>query len=176
MFKRGFLTLAGLSLLFGAANGPSIAASPAAVAAIGNSGCKAAGRTGAIVGGLVGGILGHKVDRGVGTVVGAVAGGLLGSEIAKKLDKCEQKKMSDATLEAVNAPYQPGHPPLEHKWSSDSREGVNGAVTAGAPQTVSNGRECRPINQVSYINGEEVRQKSRVCHTPPQTNWEQEAA
>lgn len=126
---------------------------------------------GAVVGGLLGGLLGRKIDGGnnrtAGTVIGAVAGALAGSMIAKQLDDCEKDKMAEATVTAVNAPANA--PP--QTWSSDSRD-ANGTVTASAPVTLNDGRQCRTVTRVAYISGEEVRETPRMCRTPPSSDWQ----
>lgn len=134
------------------------------------AGCNKGGSAvGAAVGGILGGLLGNKVNRGAGTVIGALAGGLLGSVIASKLDKCEQQRLSDVTSQAANDP--PSSTPIPRKWTSDTREGVEGTVVAGPVETVAGGKECRVVTQVAYVDGQEVRDSPKLCRVPPQTNW-----
>ena len=146
----------------------------AAPAAAQQSGCRR-GDTGKIAGTVIGAglgaILGRKIDggrnRGLGTVLGGAAGALVGNRIGASLDRCEQEKVNDATLAAVNDP-QPGK---EQTWRSDTRPGVGGKISAGAPEKLADGRECRPVRRVSYVNGEEIRENPTLCRVPPQTNW-----
>ncbi len=129
---------------------------------------------GAVVGGVLGGLLGRKIDGGnnrtAGTIVGTVIGGLAGSALGKSLDKCEREKLDDATNEALNDTSAKGaSKPVT--WTSDTREGVHGSVTAGAPAKLADGRECRTTTRVAYINGEEVIEQPRLCRQPPNTQW-----
>lgn len=148
-----------------------LAAQPAAAQ---QSACKK-GNTGQVVGTLagagLGAILGRKIDggrnRGLGTLLGGAAGALIGNRIGAALDKCEQEKVNNATLAAVNDP-QPGK---EQTWQSETRPGVGGKISAGAPQKLADGRECRPVRRVSYVNGEEIRESPTLCRVPPRAEW-----
>ena len=140
-----------------------------------NTGCKR-GNTGQIIGGvggaIAGGLLGRAIDggnhRAVGTILGAVVGGLAGSAIGKQLDKCERERIDTATMAAVND--RRSGTSSAQAWQSDSRD-VHGTVTASAPTNLSDGRQCRTVTRVAYINGQEVREQPRLCRRPPESEW-----
>lgn len=128
---------------------------------------------GAVLGGALGAILGRKLDGGnnrtTGTVLGAIIGGVAGSALGKSLDKCEKEKLNEATIAALNDTSKGNSKP--QTWTSDTREGVHGSVTAGKAALLPDGRECRVTTRVAYINGEEVIENPRLCRNPPGTDW-----
>ena len=155
------------------------AAEAPAAAACGNNNNQIVG---AVVGGVLGGLLGAKIDGGrkntFGTLVGAGLGALAGSAIAKALDKCEQEKMSKATESALNAPPPPqgggygnGTQAPAQTWKSDTRPGVGGSVSVGAPMQTSDGRVCRSARRVNYVDGQEMSDAPTYCRTPPSSAW-----
>lgn len=179
MYRKHIVAALAATALVSGSAAPAVAFAPSApayaaaameapAASPGKKCKKKGGVIGAVVGGIAGGLLGSKVKKGVGTVVGIAAGALIGNAIGNKLDDCEKQKMSDATLEAVN---DPSTRPAEKRWTSDTREGVGGTVTAAPPRRTADGRECRRVTQVSYVNGEEVRETPTLCRTPPQNSW-----
>jgi len=173
MKKRILLLLATLTCL---------AVEAPAAAACGNNNNQIVG---AVVGGVLGGLLGAKIDGGrkntFGTLVGAGLGALAGSAIAKALDKCEQEKMGKATETALNAPPPSGNgsyggggqqqQPSTQTWKSDTRPGVGGSVTVGAPVQTGDGRVCRSARRVNYVDGQEMSDAPTYCRTPPSSAW-----
>lgn len=113
---------------------------------------------------------GHQFGRSKNrtAIIGALGGVVVGSMIGRQLDDCEKEKMAEATVKAVNAPASQG----PQSWSSDSRDDVRGTVTAAAPVTLDDGRQCRTVTRVGYISGQEVRETPRLCRTPPGTDWQ----
>lgn len=128
----------------------------------------AGGAIGGALGGALGNRLGGSKNRAVGTVVGALGGVMVGSLIGRQLDECEKEKMAEATIKAVNEPANRG----PQNWTSDSRSDVRGTVTAAAPVTLDDGRQCRTVTRVGYISGQEVRETPRLCRNPPGTDWQ----
>lgn len=127
---------------------------------------------GGAIGGAIGGALGNQVsgrkNRALGTIIGLLGGMVVGSMIARQLDACEKEKMDEATIKAVNAPTTDA----PQSWTSDSRENVRGTVTAAAPVTLGDGRQCRTVTRVGYISGREVRETPRLCRSPPGNEWQ----
>lgn len=128
---------------------------------------------GAVVGGILGGLLGRSIDskgdRTPGTLIGGLAGAFIGSKIGASLDKCEQQKVADATKSALDGPATKQS---SGTWVSETREGVSGSVTAAPAKTTSDGRQCRAVTRVNYVNGEEIHDTPTYCRTPPGTAWE----
>ncbi|MBF9150463.1 glycine zipper 2TM domain-containing protein [Novosphingobium jiangmenense] len=128
---------------------------------------------GAVVGGILGGLLGRSIDskgdRTPGTLIGGLAGAFIGSKIGASLDKCEQQKVADATKSALE-----GSPTKQTSgtWVSETREGVSGTVTAEPAKMTSDGKQCRAVTRVNYVNGEEIHDTPTYCRVPPSTAWE----
>jgi uncharacterized protein YcfJ len=127
---------------------------------------------GTVVGGVLGGLLGRKIDGGrdrtIGTLIGGAAGALVGSEIGKALDKCEQQKVAETTTAALNGP---ANKESTQSWTSDTRENVSGTMTASPVKTMPDGRVCRMVTRVNYVDGEELHDSPMFCKTPPSTAW-----
>ncbi|TZG29599.1 glycine zipper 2TM domain-containing protein [Sphingomonas montanisoli] len=136
------------------------------------------GTAGALVGGVLGGLLGAKIDGGrkntFGTLVGGAIGALAGGAIGKALDRCEQEKLGKATETALNSSSTDGG--SSQSWESDSRPGVRGTVSVGAPVTTADGRVCRAARRVNYIDGQEMADAPTYCRTPPNSGWALQAA
>lgn len=128
---------------------------------------------GAVVGGVLGGLLGRSVaggrDKTLGTVLGGALGVVVGSRIGKSLDRCEQEKMATATEAALNA--KGSDQASTQKWTSETRPGVGGTVVASTPQAQPDGRVCRNVSQVNYVDGQEMKDNPRFCRTPPSSAW-----
>ena len=128
---------------------------------------------GAVIGGVLGGLLGRAIDGGndkaLGTILGGVAGAIVGSELGKALDKCEQQQVADTTVASLNGAEDAES---TEAWESESREGVSGTVTAAPVQTMDDGRVCRSVTRVNYIDGEEMHDNPTFCRTPPSTAWQ----
>lgn len=148
-----------------------LALNPApALAKCGGSGGQTAG---AVIGGIFGAVIGHSVagkgDKTLGAVLGGGLGVFIGSKIGKALDTCEQEKMARATETALNS--KASGQANTQTWSSESREDVNGSVSASPAQTLADGRVCRNVTQVNYVDGQEMKDNPRFCRTPPSTSW-----
>lgn len=141
-----------------------------ALAKCGGNGGQVAG---AVVGGVVGGFLGHGIaggrDKTIGTLLGGTLGAFVGSRIGKSLDTCEQEKVAQATQLALND--SESDQTSTQTWTSESRENVNGTVEASPSQTLADGRVCREVTQVNYVDGQEVKDTPRFCRTPPRSTW-----
>ena len=141
-----------------------------ALARCGGSGGQTAG---AVIGGIFGGVIGHSIagkgDKTLGTLLGGGLGVFIGSKIGKALDTCEQEKMAHATEAALNT--KGSGQATTQEWSSDSRENVTGSVSASPAQTLADGRVCRNVTQVNYVDGQEMKDNPRFCRTPPNTSW-----
>jgi len=124
---------------------------------------------GAVMGGLVGGLVGKSLagrrHRTLGVLTGGGLGVLIGGAIGRSLDACEKQKMAAATETALNA--KESGPETVQTWTSDSRERVKGQVAAAPPETQSDGRICRNVTQVNYVDGRELTDRPRFCRTPP---------
>ena len=130
-------------------------------------------RIGNVIGAIGGALIGRAIDggrnRGTGTIVGGVVGTLIGGELGAALDRCEQQKLRAAELEAANSLGNGDRGSTE--WRSDSRPNTWGTVTPGARSTRGDGRECRPVTYVSYIEGQERHDQRQLCRRPPSTEW-----
>lgn len=124
---------------------------------------------GAVVGGVIGGLLGGRRNRGASVLVGSLVGTLVGGELGNLLDRCEQMRVQATTLEVANNPGIGSA--TRREWRSETRPNVYGTVEAGERVTRSNGRECRTIRKVSYIDGQERTDSNEVCRRPPSSEW-----
>ncbi|CAN5338700.1 RT0821/Lpp0805 family surface protein [soil metagenome] len=163
--KRAFLILSALVMFAALGLAPTEAS-----AKCGNSNGQVAG---AVVGGLAGAFLGRSIDGGkhkiAGTLIGGAVGTFVGGQIGKSLDRCEQEKMAQATKSALDA--RGSGATSAQTWASETRENVNGSVSASPPQSLADGRICRNVTRVNYIDGQEMQDNPRFCKTPPDTSW-----
>lgn len=127
---------------------------------------------GTVLGGVLGGLLGSKVAKGkdstLGILIGGAAGALVGNAIGKALDKCEQKKVAETTVATLDGPADKE---VTQTWTSDTRKNVNGTMTASPVQSMPDGRVCRMVTRVNYVDGEELHDKPTFCKKPPSTAW-----
>jgi surface antigen len=128
---------------------------------------------GAVIGGLFGGVVGRNIagkrNKTLGALLGGGFGALIGSSIGKSLDACEKEKMASATESALNS--DEAGPETTQTWTSTTRENVKGTVAASPPQAQPDGRICRNVIQVNYVDGREMKDSPRFCRTPPSAAW-----
>lgn len=48
-------------------------------------------------------------------------------------------------------------------WNSDAHQGVSGSSSVVGVSKTDDGRECRRVQEVAYIRGDEVKQTTRYC-------------
>ncbi|OQW47046.1 MAG: hypothetical protein A4S16_09490 [Proteobacteria bacterium SG_bin6] len=101
-------------------------------------------------------------------------GALAGSAIAKSLDKCEREKFATATKTALDSPAS--GPTAQQEWTSETRKGVSGTVIANPIVKQADGRVCRSVRRVNYIDGKEMSDAPTFCQMPPDKAWTEQAA
>lgn len=145
-----------------------------ATPATAHAACGKGGRVlGMILGGVAGGLLGSKIDGGrrntAGLLIGGAVGALAGGAIGKALDKCEKEKLGKATEASLNSPASGAESTAN--WKSDSRPEVTGTVSASEPVQQPDGRICRSVTRVNYVQGQEMQDAPTFCKTPPSSAW-----
>jgi surface antigen len=132
--------------------------------------------TGAIGGGLLGLVAGHGSGTGaaVGVGAGLLAGCAAGNIIGRQLDERDRQAAEAATLAALNAP--PTRRPVAHTWHSDHGTGNRGSVVVQSTTRPAGGGECKQVNEVAYIQGQEVNQPMKYCRSGPDGEWAQAQA
>ena len=128
---------------------------------------------GALGGGLIGLVAGHgnggsaALGAGAGLLAGCAAGNIIGRE----LDERDRQAAEAATLAALDAP--PSRRPVAHAWHSDHGTGNHGTVFVQSSTKTADGGECKQVNEVAYIKGEEVNQPVKYCRSGPSSDWTQ---
>jgi surface antigen len=126
---------------------------------------------GAMGGGLLGLLGGHgnggavAMGAGAGLLTGCVAGNIIG----RQLDARDRATAEAATLAALNAP--PNSRP--RAWRSDHGTGNHGTVMVQSTTRTANGGECKEVNEVAYIQSQEVNQPVKYCRTGPHGDWKE---
>ncbi len=144
---------------------------------------------GTLIGGLIGNELGGTTGAILGALGGAALGGFVGGEIGRRLDEADQERAQAATLEAlersevttVAAPSPtlsapaPAPRPREEivvpevtaapevAWESEENRGVQGSAQVVEASIEDDGRQCRTVREVAYIQGEELKQNAVFC-------------
>ncbi|WP_158283985.1 glycine zipper domain-containing protein [Azospirillum sp. TSO22-1] len=157
------------------------------------AGCQTNQQTGALVGtaggSAVGALLGKSLGHSGGaTLIGGLAGGaagyFIGSSIGQSLDERDRMRAQTATAAALNAPLPvkasspsaaPRPVPAAQRpsktWTSDHKTGAKGSATVTAVEAASDGRECRTVHEVAYVQGREVTQDTKYCRNA-QNQWQ----
>jgi len=132
--------------------------------------------TGAIGGGLLGLVAGHGSGTGaaVGVGAGLLAGCAAGNIIGRQLDERDRQAAEAATLAALDAP--PARRPVAHRWYSNHGTGNHGSVVVQSTTRTASGSECKQVNEVAYIQGQEVNQPMKYCRSGPDAEWTQASA
>jgi surface antigen len=127
--------------------------------------------TGALGGGLLGLVGGHGSGQAIalGTGAGLLTGCAAGNIIGKQLDERDRRVAEAATLAALNAP--PARHPVAHTWRSDHGTGNHGTVVVQSTMRSAGGGECKQVNEVAYIQSEEVNQPVKYCRSGPEGDW-----
>lgn len=147
---------------------------------------------GAVLGGVAGSAVGGRGGAVVGAVAGGLLGAWAGSTIGKQLDERDRQRAAAATQRVLAQPrpanWQPpgqrrttsrstttqsgdsGAPAQQASssgwssaWRSDHNQGVRGNSSVVAVSQNADGRECRSVQEVAYVKGEEVKQTTRYC-------------
>ncbi|MBM3521573.1 MAG: hypothetical protein FJX57_01335 [Alphaproteobacteria bacterium] len=148
---------------------------------------------GAVLGGVVGSAVGGRGAVVVGAVAGGILGAWAGSAIGKRLDERDRQKAAAATQRVLAQPRPANWQPPSQRtttsrsstttpsndsstqaqqssssgwssaWRSDQNQGVRGNSSVVAVTRNTEGQECRSVQEVAYIKGEEVKQTTRYC-------------
>ena len=155
-----------------------------------------AGQLLGLAAGLVAGaVLGEHVGGSVAVLVGAAAGGaigtLAGEAIATRLAPGDEELADGATKRALDSSAEStssggqdtkssgGSATVTSPtsgfttaWSSTRNPSIKGASTATAAESEGHNGICRWINQVAWINGEEIRSKQKYCRGQGESRWD----
>jgi surface antigen len=143
------------------------------VAAVGlASGCVTSDRgglsnqaVGTGAGAAVGAGIGAAATRGslAGILVGALVGGLIGNAVGRMLDKEEQRKLNEATLQAFrNESGQSTTFAIPSK-SPGKEPTVVSARPTGPATSRASGATCRPIEQTATKDGQTHSETITLC-------------
>lgn len=121
---------------------------------------------GMILGGVAGAALGDGAGQAVAIIAGAAAGGILGAMIGADLDEADRIKAEAAATAALHVPV--GN---SVEWHSERNTSVGGTATPVAESTDEDGRECRTVRQVAYLDGQEVEDTTRFCRVGESGRW-----
>lgn len=124
--------------------------------------------SGAIGGGLLGLALGNGNSSSalLGAGSGLLAGCAAGNVIGRQLDAQDRMAAEQATYAALDAPPVYHGYAHRHYWNSDHGTGNHGYVTVKHVTRTASGGECKELNEVAYIKGQEVNQPSKFCKSP----------
>jgi surface antigen len=117
-----------------------------------------------------------------------VAGGALGYVWGQYLDEQEKLKVERSTQQALNQPIASNSPlrtssatyspeaaaavaqPVQ--WTSDTRpDSVSGRSTVLRVDSDGSGGECRTVQQLAVVDGQEDVQDVRYCRSSPNSQW-----
>lgn len=125
---------------------------------------------GAVLGMIAGGVLGATIGDGAGqavaSIVGAAAGGIVGQMIGADMDEADRLKAEAAARAALQVPVGDSV-----EWRSERNTAVRGTATPLAETSEPDGRECRTVRQVAYIDGQEVTETTRFCRVGDSGTW-----
>ena len=86
--------------------------------------------------------------------------------IGADLDEADRIKAEAAAKAALQVPV--GN---SVEWRSERNTSVKGTATPLAETTDDNGRECRTVRQVAYIDGREVEDITKFCRVGNSGRW-----
>lgn len=120
---------------------------------------------GAAIGSIGRGILG-RVGGGRAADIILPMGSMLGDAIMSLLDCREQEQAAAATETATRG----GNVGDQSSWQSESRPNVSGSSTVTAVDTAG-GDDCMTVTDVVIVEGEETRERKRLCRRPPTNRY-----
>lgn len=92
---------------------------------------------------------------------------VLSAKLACALTPGEQKEAAGATTKAL----KDSRVGVPQSWTSDENDGVTGSAVASAPTVTSDGRQCRSVTNVGYVDGKEIRDTAEHCKSPGSDQW-----
>ena len=121
---------------------------------------------GMVVGGVVGSVFGSGSGQAVAVIVGAATGGIMGAMIGEKLDEADRLQAQAAANAALQVPV--GN---TVEWRSEENTSIHGTATPIKSSENSDGKECRTVRQVAFINGKEIEETTKFCRIDGSGRW-----
>lgn len=140
----------------------------------GNSGQTVGSLIGAGLGALGGSRLAGKKNRTIGALAGGALGLAVGGALGRALDQCEKQRLNEATVASLDEGADAAS--SRKQWVSTSRPNVSGTVTAAPAVQQADGRICRTVTRVNYVDGREMTDTPTFCRVPPASAWQPASA
>ena len=90
----------------------------------------------------------------------------MGAMIGEKLDEADRLQAQAAANAALQVPV--GN---TVEWRSEKNTSIHGTATPVETSENSNGKECRTVRQVAFINGKEVEETTKFCRIDDSGTW-----